>query len=154
MPPTANRAGYRRGRRLLFAYLATLFGLYVVIVLLLATSRYAGAREDLAAYLVFTVIASVSALAGYAITVGRAPWAFYVEGGTLVIRERFGRVRRFALGPELAVTAWRQPETGLFSPEPTEVLRLTHGREAPREYVLARGTLERFSEAERTHRPS
>ncbi|MHB8352352.1 MAG: hypothetical protein ACYDFT_06685 [Thermoplasmata archaeon] len=137
-----NRAGYRRGRRLLLLYLLAVFLLYFAILLLLVTSRYPGVREDFFAYGLFTVIASASAIAGYLVTVGRAPWAFYSTGSQLVIRERFGRVRRFPIGPELRVTLVRHIEPGVLSPEPTEVIRVTYAQRPTREYLLAQGTLD------------
>lgn len=146
-----NRSGYRRARRLLVAYLLAVFLLYLAILLLLVTSHYAGVREDFSAYVLFTVIASGSAMAGYVMTVGRAPWALYSTGSELVIRERFGAVRRYPMGPELGVTLIRRIGTGVFTPEPVEEIRVTFGQRSAREYLVDLGTLESLTEISRAH---
>lgn len=145
-PTRGNQAGYRRGRRLLYGYLLAVFLLYFLILLLLVTSRYPGVRENFVAYGLFTAIASASAVSGYILTLGRAPVAFYTSDGQLVIRERFGGVRRFPIGPGLRVTVYRRIPMGAFSPEPTEAVRVQYGDRATREYLLANGTLEGLPE--------
>lgn len=145
-PTRGNQAGYRRGRRLLGGYLLAVFLLYFLILLLLVTSRYPGVRDNFVAYGLFTAIASASAVSGYILTLGRAPFAFYASDGQLVIRERFGGVRRFPIGPELRVTVFRQIPKGAFSPEPTEAVRVQYRERPTREYLLANGTLEGLSE--------
>lgn len=146
LPPHGNIGGLKRARRLLYLYLLLLAVLYAGVVVLVAGSRYAAIRTDVALYAVLSVIASISALAGFWLTVGRAPWAVYVAVDDLVVRERFGAVRRFPLDDTLRIDPrGRQPQ-GFLSPRPTETVRVSSSRVPAREYVLDEGLLDDIPE--------
>lgn len=136
-----NRAGLRRARRLLGLYLGLLLVVYLGVVALMASSPYEGVRDDLPVYLLLGVIAAVSAIAGYFLTVGRAPWAVYVAEGSLVVRERFGNVRRYPIDGSLRIRFVARNDASLLSPEATETVRLSAYEMKTREYVLADGFL-------------
>jgi hypothetical protein len=146
LPPHGNRAGVRRARRLLVLYLGVLLVLYAAVVLLVVGSPYPGVRDDLVVYAALSVIAAVSAVAGYVLTLGRAPFACYVAGRDLVVRERFGGVRRFPLDGSLRISVRARPAPGLLSPEPTETVRVSSAQNKAREYVLEQGFLEGLPE--------
>jgi hypothetical protein len=139
LPAVGNRAGLRRARRVLALYLSLLFVVFLGMVLLTVTSRYEGVRENILVYVLLTVIATASAISGYLLTVGRAPWAVYAEEGTLVIRERFGAVRRIPIDATLAIRYLRRSPESVLSPEATETVRVFSYRMKPREYVVADG---------------
>jgi hypothetical protein len=146
LPPHGNRGGLRRARRMLFLYLLALAILYGGVVLLVATSPYGAVRNDLPIYVALSAIASASALAGFVMTLGRAPFAVYVDRDDLVVRERFGSVRRFPLDATLKVSRQGHRAAGFLSPEPTETVRLSSARQKEREYVLEDGLLSSFPE--------
>ncbi|HEV2316910.1 MAG TPA: hypothetical protein VGV89_04975 [Thermoplasmata archaeon] len=139
LPPTGNRAGMRRARRLLAFYLASLFVVYAGILALVVSSPYAAIRTDVPVYAALTVIAAISAIAGYLLTIGRAPWSVYADDGTLVIRERFGAVRRYSIDPSLRVRIIGRTERSWLSPEPIETVRVSARHDKLREYVVGEG---------------
>ncbi len=146
LPPHGNRAGLHRARRMLLLYLGTLALLYGIVVVLVAGSHYSGVRDDLLLYVALSVIASISALAGFVLTVGRAPFAVYVDQNDLVVRERFGGLRRFPIDPTLRIGLRGREGPGFLSPEPTETVRVSSSRHKEREYVLEEGLLARLPE--------
>jgi hypothetical protein len=139
LPKHGNRAGLRRARRLLVLYLAGLLVGYGAIVALLASSPYVGVRTNAILYVFLSVLAAGSACAGYLLTVGRAPWTVYVDGSDLVVRERFGRVRRFPIRDDLRVRFTQVSGPSFLSPEPTETVRISTKKIAAHEYVVERG---------------
>jgi hypothetical protein len=139
LPKHGNRAGLRRARRLLLLYLAGLLVGYGAIVALLASSPYEGVRTNTILYLFLSVLAAGSACAGYLLTVGRAPWAVYVDSADLVVRERFGRVRRFPIDDSLRVRFTQTSGPSFLSPEATETVRISTKKIPAHEYVVERG---------------
>jgi hypothetical protein len=139
LPPHGNRAGFRRARRLLVLYLIGLLIGYATVSSLIASSPYAAVRDDWVLYVFLSVLAAVSAIAGYILTVGRAPWAVYVDGRDLVVRERFGRVRRFPIDAGLEVRYTQSSGPSFLSPEPTDTVQIRSRRGRVREYVVEKG---------------
>jgi hypothetical protein len=146
LPPHGNRAGLRRARRLLLLYLVGLLLGYAVVTIAVASSPYAGVRTDLWLYVFLSVLAAASAIGGYLLTVGRAPWAVYVVGSDLVVRERFGRVRRFPIDPSLQVRYTQSSGPSFLSPEPTDTVRIRAKRGPVREYVVEKGRFDELPE--------
>lgn len=139
-PSIGNRAGYRRARRLLALYLGTVVAAYLAMLALIASSPYAAIRQDAPIYAILSAIGAGSVMAGYLITIGRAPFAYYLRDGELVIRERFGSVRRYPVDAGLEVRVVGRHPPSLLSPEPTETIRLRSPGRREREYVLPAGS--------------
>jgi hypothetical protein len=136
-----NRPGLRRARRLLLLYLLAVFAFFSAVVALFASSPYDAIRTDVPAYAVLFAVAAASAIGGYFLTVGRAPWSIAPEGSLLVVRERFGATRRYAIDGNLRVRVVSRSEGGWLSPEPTETVRVSSGRAPAREYVVGAGVV-------------
>lgn len=154
LPTHGNRAGLRRVRRLAALYLAGLALVYLLVTSLAASSPYPGVRDNLVLYGLLSAIGAASAVVGYVTTLRRAPFAIYTEGETLIVRERFGRVRRFPIDPTLRVELVRRRERGLLDPEPTETVRIGSGRLPTREYILEAGRIDAVrTEAESPESP-
>jgi hypothetical protein len=131
---------------MLVLYLLVLFPLYAIVTGLMATSPYEGVRTDVAGYAVLSGIAMVSVLVAYLLTVGRAPWAMYASAGDLVVRERFGRVRRFPIDESLRVVSVRRSPASFFSPEPTETVQVSARDKSTAEYVVGPAVLAEIPE--------
>jgi hypothetical protein len=143
-PAVGNRAGLRRAQRLRSVYLGLLAAAYALVIVMMAASPYAGVRTDVPVYALLSVVAAGSAILGYVVTIGRAPWAVYVDEGMFVVRERFGSVRRFPIDGGLEIRVVARHPVGPLSPEATETVRVKSGTQAAREYVLPSGLVTGF----------
>lgn len=141
-----NRPGLARARRLLLLFLVALFGAYAVVISAMASSSYSAVRTDVAVYALFTAVALGSAMAGFVMTVGRAPWAVYVGERDLVVRERFGAVRRYPIDDSLRITVVARNGPSFLSPMPTETARVGSAHLKTREYILGPEVLEGIPE--------
>lgn len=136
-----NSAGSERGLRLFFFFAVGLLLIYLTS-LGIASQGPGGLGATAGAWVVFTVIAVVFAIVALLLTLARAPRGAWVGLTEVVVRERFGRLRRFAGLASLRVDVTQRYARGWLSHEPTELVRLSESGGATRVYLVAEGFFE------------
>jgi len=133
-----NRSGWVRAQRLFLLFASALTGLYLAILAeaLLATP---GLSSDVVALGILTVAAAGCLLAGASVTITRAPRGIWWTGEEMVVRERFGRPRRY---PKASATlvAHRYP-AGFLAPGPTEIVEVVPRSGRRMTYLVDEGLL-------------
>lgn len=137
----ANSLGTQRGIRLfaLFGILAV--GIYLLFTGLVASSSSSGLRGDPAVYGSLTLLVVVLLVIGFLLTLARAPKAVAWRAEALVVRERLGRVRRFARAGLTTAVVYRYP-AGWLATGPTELVTVADAQGHHRYYLVGHGALE------------
>ncbi len=145
-PYRVNRGGAQRAGRLFLLFLAATVALYAGLLGLM--DRGPGGlsgNEPLLTFLAVLVVALL--IVGWRVTLGQAPQGAWVSPTRLVVQERLGRRREFAIGPAtLPVVARRYPSSWLAT-EPTALVHVRDVTGLSRHYLLDADVL---SAAERT----
>jgi hypothetical protein len=128
-----NSAGSSRAYRTFLFFLVALAVIYGVFISL-AVTRVANGT-NVAVEVVLTASVAVALVIGWAVTLGQAPSAAWVENRQLVVRERTGRSRRFPTDT-LRIHVLRTNPTGLFGGEPTEFVEVSVPRGSRRTYLV------------------
>lgn len=115
-----------------------LFVIYL-ISLGIASQGPGGLGATAGAWVVFTVIAVLFALVAWLLTLARAPRGAWVGLSEVVVRERFGGLRRFAGLATLRVEVTQRYARGWLSREPTELVRLSESGGPTRMYLVTEG---------------
>jgi hypothetical protein len=137
----SNAAGSERGLRLFFFFAVGLLVIYLTS-LGIAAQGPGGLGATAGAWVVFTVIAVVFALVAWLLTLARAPRGAWVGLTEVVVRERFGHLRRFSGLATLRVDVTQRYARSWLSHEPTELVRLSESGGSTRMYLVNEGFFE------------
>lgn len=117
----ANVAGSNRALRTFLLFLVCLAVIYAVFINLAV--RSSSSTGSLSVEAILTGAVGVSLVVGWWVTLGQAPTVAWTEGSYLVVRDRFGRSRRFARD-RLQIHVLRTNGTGFLGRDPTEFVEL------------------------------
>ena len=138
----ANSAGETRAIRLFVLFLVLLGAIFLTFVALAIASPSPGVRSNLDGWAALSIVALALVVGGWVITLGRTPRAVARRDSEVVVRERLGRLRHFALDDVgRARVAYRNPASFL-GPEPTEVVEIVSREGGRRTYLLGEDLLE------------
>jgi hypothetical protein len=132
-PRFPNTAGSARAYRTFVLFVAALAAIYGVFMGLAVRTSAAGANDAVEAIL--TAAVAVSLVVGWAVTLGQAPAAAWLENGHLVVHERTGRIRRFPTA-SVSYRALRSNSPGPLGPEATEFVEVSALRGPRRTYLV------------------
>ena len=137
-----NRAGTARGWRLFVLFVAVLAVIYLVFVALALSSPTPGVRNNPLGWATFSGLATLLALWGWAITLGRAPRGATPRGEDVLVEGRTGRRYRVAAGALAQATVAHRYPAGPLSPEPTEFVVLRTSDGAQRTFLVGESFFE------------
>ncbi len=139
-PYRVNRGGAQRAGRLFLLFLAATFALYAGLLGLM--DRGPGGlygNEPLLLFLAVLVVALL--IVGWRVTLGQAPQGAWVSPTRLVVRERLGRRREFAIGPASPPVVARRYPSSWLATEPTALVHVRDVTGLSRHYLIGADVL-------------
>jgi hypothetical protein len=137
-----NQAGEARARRIFGLFLGVLLVIYAAFAGLAAFGAGSGLRAAPVAWGIFTLLAALLALWGFALTFGKTPRSAQRRDADILVRERLGRIRRFPVESAASLRVVEHHTASFLGPLATQVVEIQSRERRRSEYLVG----ERFFE--------